>query len=1038
MSVRLEEENNKITLPLMGNGDLSDEERLGMASDTHTSTRSFSSVEEYELMTKREKIINQRVESYKNSALIDNSHTDMSTSDQMAAEIRAKNLDNWYNSGEYGLEIEPILKIARDKNKLPSELMAEDTQYLNLVNSLAVQEAIPEFKDSSEKQQSFSSFSRFNNEAQQAKSTLDLVNKNSLDPKAFDIAKAHNLPPSMVLSDSPETKKLLERFSAPQLDTSLDTPAIFRFMQNGDFAIKMAPNIDSLQRMENNFRQGGYAIGNALNDIYFQENATQNNSELSTKKKDDGLYRSAGLVYQNEQDRENTIHSTKILDTAKYHTLKTYVGLVSATNWLLKDSFLDVDLMGAPLSSYANRTIVDMSKVVETMPHNMKGSKELKGAFKEDAWGGVNFIYDNPGVVADLILDDVVSDKLSSVLVAKAPLPQKIKDGLSSGISSVLSNTTSDIVHFSDQEEDPQKVMGYAYKRLEKRALLGVAQEFVPKIKSNIKPVDHFVNTITSDLFKEVAEKWIIDGEVITKDQLKDTFYNSLIGAVLDAPLPNDKVGNRLNHQGNKLFQQYPNEMSSVLSSIAQSFNVNTDNVYLSHDAFIKVADKKGVAPETLYRKLNNNGEDLALALGHDVKIDLPALLALNQQVDYPIMKNIKISANSMSSTQLDAFTEKADKTISELKAKQETLFFNYHQAYEKYNKRGVNNPEKHAVVDAVLENSLAQLTREDLAFNDLTVLIDNKMPAKEGFINIDEVSKHITINFNNPVNYNSYVKSARKLYIYQLLETAKKPNNTVSIKELSRLKQFLGSSDLSQLTDQQEQRLDNLLAGYLKADNQVVEELNGVSGHFIQWSENLYKGMSSAGIRFDKDLTQSLDGLKSLQRKQTSNIQLFDQFSDVKDIGISQEVFIGYKQMEKVSTNTKSQEVKVLIKQNNLKELAFEEEVLIKKILTSSKVTDSSSYQPALTILNDNELEQIVQSYLQHNLIKDLDIDSYLNAMRAENKKAKAAFKENRLRDALDAKRKERLNYIFYLKILDEQKKDEKTQGIIKKLTHR
>lgn len=104
-------------------------------------------------------------------------------------------------------EIEPILKIARDKNNLPSELMAEGTQYLSLLNSLAVKEAIPEPKGSTEKQESLSSsFSQFNNEVQRAKSTLDLINGNLIDSRVFDIAREHNIPPSMIVSDNPETR----------------------------------------------------------------------------------------------------------------------------------------------------------------------------------------------------------------------------------------------------------------------------------------------------------------------------------------------------------------------------------------------------------------------------------------------------------------------------------------------------------------------------------------------------------------------------------------------------------------------------------------------------------------------------------------------------------------------------------------------------------------------------------------------------------------------------------------------------------------
>lgn len=895
MSVRLEEENNKITLPPMDNGDLSDDKRLGMVSDTHTSTRSFSSVEEYELVTKREKIINQAIEDYNNSALIDNSHADMSNGDQMTAEIRAKNLDNWYNSGEYGFEIEPVLKIARDKNKLPSELMAKDRQYLSLVNSLAAQEVIPEFKDSSVKQESFSSFSRFNNEAQQAKSTLDLVNKHSLDPKAFDIAKVHNLPPSMVLSGSPETKKLLERFSAPQLDTSLDTPVTFKFMQNAEFATKTKEEVGFLQQIEEFY--------NTINDA------------VTLPK----------LWDETDEEHRARLQSNNTLDNLKYGMMSMGVGVLNLANRLYKQGLpgspqninyfaetLSDKLLGrSKKNTLFDNIVTSAARITNEMPRDFVTERVKDLYQKEGFFVASGYLMANYHQMANLF-----AQELPSVLVTRKVVPG---DGLKveyirGFLKDYLTGSPSSIVEGVNKSNN----LEHSQNKLATNAAISNLSAFLPA-KTSSSIINYFADQLTSSATSALATgitdrnfslddavaSLIVLNMMIPLNNLVDGSYRKI-----SHDLSNDLQNKFMSGMARStLAKQHPREFEIFAHEILKKTQYKT--AFINAEALYKILAENNIDAHKIVKEIAGDPNYLTRALLSKGNIEIPTEKLITNVVpnisDFSkLQDHFKYSQTGLTNHEksLLARNESEIRKMFNDKSRQNTIDLErYKVLLKKQLDKKVNQPQAE-------QNALATLIVSKVLNNTADIKADNIKEVNviennnaHHFIKLDKVKGVIELNISKEVSLTTYLKDTTALFLNSERVLANTENNLL-------IKQYLKADDITTITLKQQNKWVKSFENYMKTGHLDDQSIKPVFDQYKQVIMQFYKENQTLGAHFDAEVRQTFDLLNFTEYATNYSASYQPVFSEASAAGMSAKDFDAYQQYFKETSSYVSDKV--------------------------------------------------------------------------------------------------------------------------------
>ncbi|MFD1259792.1 hypothetical protein [Entomomonas asaccharolytica] len=882
-----------------------------------------------------------KVDLLRDEEYIKNFNLSNSISSQILREESATVLDQWYVSGESIPAIEPILAKAREKNKKPSELIREDANFAKMINIANIFELIPEadrFSKNNDLQQSFIgiddsgvegnlaiSIGNFDNKIidtkgnknleetkQQANLTLSLVNQNNINSDYLQIAEDNNIPPSIIMTENTDLMKVLDQFKNTQLDTNLDTPITFHYMGNASFAANYKDHVKEIQDIETNIKQS------------------------------DPLYWYGGLAFENEQDRLNSIHSENKLDDLKYGIIKPAVALVSAANWLLKHSPLDIELGGSRLSGYADRSLVDWSNMVENMPRSVKKMARMEEIVADKDGGvlpAIGYLFENYDLVVDIFLQEGPSMYLGSKGTASIKygggLATKLKTVGGAALGTYFSNSTKDIADAYAKTNDVESAVSMGQKKTLKTSAISGLVPMLPKLNTSSAMANHLVNSNVSGAFTYVAGNFV-NGEDISWDGIITALILNNASAVSTdlafnkaawQSLGRDIKSRSWQAMGSTPFvQNYRKEASQFINMVYQNLGLS-EYVYISVQSYVKQLTLKGKDPYKLTESITGDKKyvDNALITGGYIKLTkgdyitrvIPLIGAK------ALEKDIKTSPNGMTYNESISALQHAEKYLKINQDENELNLKSYNKYLKDFKKQGMNQhaAENNAFATFSVDQTLSKafgLKPNGIALDySIRIKENSSKPIKDSsngrtnkhFVEIDKRKKSITFNLDSEITYDTYLKDTSKLYINGLVDATKTVrSDSVLLKEISALRNYLKTNDITDLTVRQQKELVGELKNYLNTGKLSDSNMKPVFDRYKQWAGEFYQTTRQLKPNFDTEVEQKL-GLLSFMDTAVDilNAPYVRLFTDAQQAGMSKEEFMVYENHQnKIKQTTK------------------------------------------------------------------------------------------------------------------------------------
>lgn len=925
--------------------------------------------------------------------IVDNYHkatplSDRVMPDNIDSSFTAMNLDKWYKqykNGQNVYELKPLLDVAADKNISPSELMSKDANYQQLVMELSKQELIPEIGDNAQGDvsvnldspniywtndkgnidlsiitpnsnsngtQPASNDKAQSNEALRAKITVDLVNKKPIDPNALDVAKKHNLPPSIIYSDDPKLKKLIEQFGSQQIDTTLNTPVTFKFMQNAAFATKTKEEVGFLQKIEEFY--------NSINDA------------VTLPK----------LWDETDEEHRARLQSNNTLDNLKYGMMSMGVGVLSLANMIYTYgspvNFISRTLSDNLLGKTRKNTLFDnivtsAARITNDMPRDFV-KEDVTKLYRD---GGF-FVALGSLMVNYQRMANLFAQELPSVLVTRKVVPG---DGLKveyirGFLKDYLTGSPSSIVEGVNKSNN----LEHSQNKLATNAAISNLSAFLPA-KTSSSIINYFADQLTSSATSALATG--ITDRNFSLDDVVASFIVSNMMAPLNKTvdgsyhkgihdLSNDAQNLLMSSMArSSLAKQHPREFEIFAHEILKKTQYKT--AFINAEALYKILAENNIDAHKIVKEITGDPNYLTRALLSKGNIEIPTEKLITNVVpnisDFSkLQDHFKYSQTGLTNHE-KSLLARNDSEIRKMfndKSKQNTIDLErYKVLLKKQLDKKVNQPqaEQHALATLIVSkvlNNTADIKADNI--KEVNVVENNNA---HHFIKLDKVKGVIELNVSKEVNLTTYLQNTTALFLNSERVLTNAENNLL-------IKQYLNADDIDTITLKQQSKWIKSFENYMKTGNLDDQSIKPVFDQYKKVIIQFYKENQALGANFDAEVRQTFDLLNFTEYATNYSASYQPVFGDASVAGMSSKDFEAYLQHFKETSSYVSDKVF----HQRAAELNSERNKLWRSEYKKEKQTAANDAQNAPVLQLRSYLEKGIQKDGSKGVIVKLDHD--------------------------------------------------------------